>query len=164
MLYFKQVRKLPNFVAPNGIHIGLHRELFITIYCGKCGGNKMRPIAFVQGANTSAFCYECMECHKNEFFVYTKKALSTPDCIINITDSVIDLNKQIQSEPSGGTCSKCGDGEYRSIDTSKCHRMALDIIECDSCKFSMPVISIVRDTLIAYSYNLQLIIGIMFTY
>lgn len=107
--------------------------------CDKCDGTKLRPIAFVQGTSKSAFCYECMECHKNVFFVYTKKPLSTPDIIINIVNSVGDLDKQIQKEPSGGNCSKCGNGELHSIDTSKCHRMAIDIVECDSCIFSVPI-------------------------
>lgn len=147
---------MPNIVTPYGINIDQHKKLIDQYSCDKCGGNKLRPISFVQGANTSAFCYECMECHKNDFFVYTKKPLSTPDVIINITNSVGELDKQIQDEPSGATCSKCGNGKLHSIDTSKCHRMALDIVECDSCQFLVPIISIVRDTLIAYSYNLQL--------
>lgn len=147
---------MPNITAPLGITIDVHKDLIAKYNCKECGSKYLRPMAFVRGINNSAFCYECMDCHKNDFFVYTKKAMTSPDLIINIVDSVNDLNDQIRNEPSSGKCSKCNMGILSSIEASKCNRMCLDIIECNKCKFSIPAISIVRDTLIAYSYNIKL--------
>jgi predicted RNA-binding Zn-ribbon protein involved in translation (DUF1610 family) len=158
VLIYREGENLMNIIAPDGISMDQHKEIIKAHRCKnkKCGSRNLRPISFVRGENSSAFCYECIECHENDFFVYTKKPTTSPDQIINIVNTVGDLNKQIQEEPSQGICPKCKKGKLRSIDKSRCHRMVLDIVECNNCGFSIPVISIVRDTLIAYSYNIQL--------
>jgi hypothetical protein len=53
-------------------------------------------------------------------------------------------------------CSKCKAGTLKSVDGIRCNRMALDIVECDNCHFTVPVISVVRNTLFAYSHDIQL--------
>lgn len=147
---------MPNIVTALGITIDEHKDLITKHSCKECGSKHWRPIAFVRGIQNSAFCYECMVCHQNDFFVYTQKAVTSPDRIVNIVNSIGELNDQMRNEPSGGICQKCKMGTISSIGTSKCNRMCLDIIECSNCRFSIPVISIVRDTLIAYSYNIKL--------
>jgi len=147
---------LVNIVAPMGIPAGFDKTILQKYKCANCGSIKLRPIAFVRGGNNSAFLFECIDCYEHAPLVFTKRQLSTPDTIINIVENVGDLNKQIQKEPSHGTCPKCKNGKYQSIDLVKCNRMALDIVECDNCHFSAPVISIVRSTLSAYSHDIQL--------
>lgn len=124
--------------------------------CVKCASKKLRPIAFVRGEEHSAFLFECIDCYEHTVFVFAKKQLSTQDKLINIVESVGDLNKQIQEEPSHGTCPKCGLGKYQSVDVVKSNRMALDLVECSNCHYSLPIISVVRNTLFAYSHDIQL--------
>lgn len=132
-------------------------QTILPVYrCASCASKKLRPIAFVRGEDHSAFLFECIDCYKHATFVFAKKQLSTADTVINIVENVGDLNKQIEGEPTHGTCPKCQQGKYQSIDLVKCNRMALDIVECNNCHFSAPVISIVRSTLSAYSHDIQL--------
>lgn len=145
-----------NIVTPTGMAVDIQKAIVQAYRCKKCSSMQLRPLAFVRGENNSAFLFECIECYDHAPFVFTKKPLSTPDVAINIVENVGDLNKQIQKEPSHGTCSKCKSGSYQSIDTSICNRMALDIVECNNCHFTMPIISIVRSTLFAYSHDIQL--------
>jgi hypothetical protein len=100
--------------------------------------------------------FECIYCYEHATFIFTNKQLSTQDVIINIVENIGDLNKQIQKEPGHGACTKCNNGKYQSVDLVRCNRMALDIVECDNCYFSVPTISIVRSTLFAYSHDIQL--------
>lgn len=148
--------ELVNIVTPTGMSIDVQKVIVQGHRCEKCGSMKLRPLVFVRGENNSAFLFECTECYTHVPFVFTKKRLSTPDVVINIVESVGDLNRQIRGEPSHGTCPKCQKGEYRSIDLVRSNRMALDIIECSNCHFSAPVMSVVRGTLFAYSYDIQL--------
>lgn len=150
------VTPLRNIVTPTGMVIDVQKAIVQGYRCERCGSMKLRPLAFVRGENNSAFLFECIECYTYVPFVFTKKQLSTPDVIINIVENVEELNMQIEKEPSGGTCPKCQKGEYRSADVVKCNRMTVDIVECNNCHFSAPVISIVRSTLRAYSYDIQL--------
>ena len=145
-----------NIVTPVGIDVDIEKVIVQGYRCNKCASMKLRPLAFVRGENNSAFMVECIECYESTPFVFTKKPLSTSDVIINIVENVGDLNTQIQKEPLHGTCPKCKLGNYQSIDTSKCNRMALDIVECNKCNFTVPIISIVRSTLFAYSHDIQL--------
>ena len=145
-----------NIVTPTGMAVDIQKAIVQAYRCKKCSSMKLRPLAFVRGENNSAFLFECIECYDHAPFVFTKKPLSTPDVVINIVENVGDLNKRIQKEPSHGICSKCKLGSYQSIDTSICNRMALDIVECNNCHFTMPIISIVRSTLFAYSHDIQL--------
>lgn len=145
-----------NIVTPAGMVVDIEKVIVQGYRCNKCASMKLRPLAFVRGENNSAFLVECIECYDLTPFVFTKKQLSTPDVVINIVENVGDLDKQIRKEPSHGTCSKCKKGIYQSIDKSICNRMSLDIVECDSCHFSAPIISIVRNTLFAYSYDIKL--------
>lgn len=146
-----------NIVAPTGMAAVDVQKIIAQAYrCEKCGSMKLRPLVFVRGENNSAFLFECTECYAHAPLIFTKEQLSTPDVVINIVNNVRDLNKQIQAEPCHGTCSKCQKGKYKSIDLVKCNRMALDIVECNDCHFSFPVISVVRSTLFAYSYDIQL--------
>jgi len=132
-------------------------QTILPVYrCASCASKKLRPIAFVRGNDHSAFLFECIDCYKHAPFVFAKKQLSTADTVINIVENVGDLNKQIQEELADGTCPKCQEGKYRSIDFVKSNRMSLDIVECNNCNFSWPVISIVRSTLSAYSHDIQL--------
>ena len=132
-------------------------QTILQVYrCEKCASKRLRPIAFVRGEEHSAFLFECIDCYEPAVFVFAKKQLSTQDTVINIVENLGDLNKQIQEEPSHGTCPKCGLGKYQSVDVVKSNRMALDIVECNNCHFSLPVISIVRRTLSAYSYDIRL--------
>lgn len=150
------ITPLVNIVTPAGMVVDVQKAIVQGYRCNKCASMKLRPLAFVRGENNSAFLVECIECYDLTPFVFTKKQLSTPDVVINIVENVGDLNKQIQKEPSHETCSKCKVGNYQSIDTSICNRMALDIVECNYCHFAMPIISIVRSTLFAYSHDIQL--------
>jgi hypothetical protein len=143
-----------NICAPKGLTIEQHKKV-IELYKCNCSSSKLRPLAFVIGENNSAFVYECIECYKTHPFVYTKKPLSTYDTILVIVNNVEDLKKQLEKE-SPNICSKCKSGSTKSIDVIKCKRMALDILECNKCGFSVPAISVVRSTLFAYSYDIQL--------
>lgn len=145
-----------NIVTPDGMAVDIEKVIVQGYRCNKCASMKLRPLAFVRGENNSAFLFECIDCYDHAPFVFTKEPLSTPDVLINIVENVGDLNKQIQKEPSHGTCSKCKIGTDHSIDSSKCNRMALDIVECSNCHFRIPIISIVRSTLFAYSHDMQL--------
>jgi len=147
---------LVNIVTPTGMAVDIQKAIVQAYRCKKCSSMQLRPLAFVRGENNSAFLFECIECYDHAPFVFTKKPLSTPDVVINIVENVGDLNKRIQKEPSHGICSKCKLGSYQSIDTSICNRMALDIVECNNCHFTTPIISIVRSTLFAYSHDIQL--------
>lgn len=145
-----------NIVTPTGMVVDIEKVIVQGYRCNKCASMKLRPLAFVRGENNSAFLVECIECYDLTPFVFTKKQLSTPDVIINIVENVGDLNKQIQGERSQGTCPKCKVGTYQSIDSSQCNRMALDIVKCNNCHFEVPIISIVRSTLLAYSHDIKL--------
>jgi len=143
-----------NLCAPDGIKIDDIKTFTQKFKC-KCGSSKLRPLAFVTAEHNGAFLYGCIECHEHVSFVYTKRELSTQDKIINIVNNLKDLNKQLETEQST-ICTKCKLGNLHSIDIIRCKRMALDIIECNHCHFSIPVISVVRDTLYAYSHDIQL--------
>ena len=110
----------------------------------------------MRGKDHSAFLFECVDCGKHTPFVFSQKKLTTPDVVINVVEKVGDLNEQIKREPSHGKCPKCGLGKYGSIDTVKSNRMALDLVECSHCHFTLPIISVVRSTLSAYSHDIQL--------
>lgn len=139
-----------------GITPEFERNILEKYKCDKCSSMKLRPVAFVRGGSNSVFLFQCIDCYEYVPLIFTKNPISTPDAIINIVNKVGDLNKQIQEEASHGTCSKCQLGKYKSIDFVKCNRMTLDIVECNNCHFSFPVISVVRSTLFAYSYDIQL--------
>ena len=136
---------MPSIFAPDGINIEQHNERIKGYLCLGCGSKKLKSISFVIGENSSAFCHKCIECNKDDYFVYTKKKLSSPDVIIIAVDTIGDLDKQNQKETSNWNCSKCNKGKLRSIDNSRSQQMALDIVECNNCGFSVPIISIVRD-------------------
>lgn len=142
-----------NIHTPNGLNINQHKGI-IQLYKCQCGATNLRPMAFVLGEKNNAFLYQCIECYEFTSFIYTRKPLSTNDAIIIIVNDVEDLNKQLEKEQS--ICSKCKSGSPRSVEVIKCKRMALDIVECNKCQFSVPAISVVRSTLFAYSYDIQL--------
>lgn len=143
-----------NFYTPKGLSLDTHKSLMHLMKC-TCGSNKLRPMTFVLGENNNAFFYECLDCYEKNPFVYSKKKFSTNDSIIFIANDIEDLNKHIK-ESSPEICDKCKKGTILSVDSTKCNRMALDILECNECHFTIPVISVVRDTLFAYSHDMQL--------
>lgn len=130
--------------------------IFPRLICKHCQSTKFRPIAGVAGENSNAFCYRCMVCHEFAAFISSNKKLSTPDVIINIVDTIHDLNSQLQAQPMGDICPKCKTGKYKSVDVSESKRLRLDIIECGNCHFVAPVISIPREIVFAYSYDMEL--------
>jgi hypothetical protein len=142
-----------NIAVPHGINV---KDLkgFLKLYKCGCGSTKPRPLAFVIGATNAAFLYECIGCYKHTGFVFTKMPMSTNDLIINMVNDIDDLNKQLEREKA--RCSKCTSGVVRSIDVTKCNRMALDIVECNNCHFIAPIVSVVRNTIVAYSHDIQL--------
>jgi len=147
---------MPTFWTPQG-QIARFEQATLPVYrCDKCASTKLRPIAFVRGKDHSAFLSECVDCYEHVTFIFARRQLTSPDVIVNIVENVGELNKQIEQEPAHGQCPKCSFGEYRSVDTVKSNRMALDIVECRNCRFSVPIISIVRSTLFAYSHDIQL--------
>lgn len=147
---------MATFWTPQGQITRFEQRVLQTYKCTKCASDKLRPIAFVRGQDHSAFLFECVDCYEHAVFVFSNRQLTTPDVVINIVEKVGDLNRQIRQEPSHGKCPKCGLGKYGSIDTVKSNRMALDIVECSDCHFTLPIISIVRNTLFAYSHDIQL--------
>lgn len=144
------------FWTPQGQIARFDKMILQTYKCIQCASQKMRPIAFVRGKGHSAFLFECIDCGKHIPFVFSQKKLTTPDVVINIVEKVGDLNEQIKRESSHGECSKCKHGKYGSIDTVKSNRMSLDLVECSFCHFTIPIISVVRSTLSAYSHDIQL--------
>ncbi len=144
-----------NIVTLGKLDIDYEKIIVQGYRCNKCASLRLRPLAFVRGQNNSAFLVQCIECYDIIPFVFTKEPLSTPDAIIDIVENVGELNIQLQKE-SNGICPQCKIGSYRIVDSSKCNRMALDIITCNKCNYTVPIISIVRNTLLAYSYDMQL--------
>jgi hypothetical protein len=116
---------------------------------------KAKANSVCYGGKNGALFYQCIDCHEDVPFVYTEKKLSTQDVVINIVNNLADLNKQLEAE-AGKVCSKCKSGTVRPVDVIKCRRMALNIVECNGCHFSVPVISLVGNTLFAYSHDIQL--------
>jgi Zn finger protein HypA/HybF involved in hydrogenase expression len=147
---------MPTFWTPQGQIARFEQATLLVYRCDKCASRKLRPIAFVRGKDHSAFLFECVDCYEHVTFIFAKRQLTSPDIIVNIVENVGELNKQIEQEPSHGQCPKCFFGKYHSIDIVKSNRMALDIVECGNCRFSVPIISIVRSTLFAYSHDIQL--------
>ena len=150
------VTPLVNMVTHTGMAVDVEKVIVQGYRCNKFASMKLRPLVLFRGENNSAFLLECIECYELTPFVFTKSQLSTPDVVINIVENVGDLNEQIQKESSRGACSKCKTGSYQSIDASMCNRMVLDIVECHNCHFQIPIISVVRSTLFAYSHDIQL--------
>jgi len=154
---------MPKFFTPQG-QVARYEQMLLPYFkCTKCA-SQLRPIAFVRDQDNSAFLFDCVGCHEPTPRVFAKKELSPSDVIINMVRNVEDLNRQIQQEASQGTCLKCGLDKYKSIDAVKSNRMALDIVQCGNCKFSIPIISIVNRTLFAYSYDIQLAKKVSKTY
>jgi len=147
---------MPTFWTPQG-QIARFEQTILPVYrCDKCNSRKLRPIAFVRGEDHSAFLFECVDCYECVTFIFARREFTTPDVIVNIVENVGELNKQIEQEPSHGQCPKCCFGKYHSVDTVRSNRMALDMVECSNCRFSVPIISIIRSTLFAYSHDIQL--------
>ena len=129
--------------------------LFPSYICGKCGNTKFRPIAGSGSEHGAAFVCECMACNNWDAFVYLVKPASTPDKIINAVNTLEDFDKQMQTK-NEATCSKCKIGKNIVNNISRSNRMRLDVIECDNCHFSIPVISIPRIIVTAYSHDMEL--------
>ena len=136
--------------------IEVEKQIAQTYQCLKCRSNKLRPIAFVRGVDCSVFYFQCISCYEDAIFVFTNRTVTNNNVIINIVNSLSNINEQIKSERMGGQCPLCKKGVNQATTVAKCNRMTLDILECNSCHSSIAVVSIVRNTLLAYSYNIQL--------